>query len=123
TTSATCSGSIVDAVGFGAANFSETSPTPTLTNTTAAIRNGGGCTDTDNNSADFTVGAPNPHNSASDVLASSGPVNQPVVASCPTSLQVSLGSSGSANLSANDADGTVASAAITSSPVAGIFLQ
>ena len=119
----TCSGAIVDTVGFGAANFSESSPTPTLSNTTAALRAGSGCTDTDNNSADFTVGAPSPRNSSATAVACSGPVNQPVVASCPASLLVDLGSAGSANLSANDADGTVTSAAITSAPVAGISLS
>ena len=56
-------GSIVDFVGFGAANCSETTPTPTLSNTTAALRNGNGSIDTDNNLSDFTVGAPNPRNS------------------------------------------------------------
>ncbi|HWM22573.1 MAG TPA: ExeM/NucH family extracellular endonuclease [Ilumatobacteraceae bacterium] len=50
-----------DFVGYGAAaNDSETAPTPTLSNTTAAIRAAGGATDTDNNSADFSVGAPTP---------------------------------------------------------------
>jgi uncharacterized protein len=56
----------IDFVGFGtAANCSETTPTANLSNTTAALRAGNGCTDTDNNSTDFTVGAPNPRNSAS----------------------------------------------------------
>jgi uncharacterized protein len=56
----------IDFVGFGtAANCSETTPTANLSNTTAALRAGNGCSDTDNNSADFTVGAPNPRNSAS----------------------------------------------------------
>ncbi len=49
-----------DFVGYGAANDSETTATPLLSNTTAAIRSAGGATDTDNNSADFSVGAPNP---------------------------------------------------------------
>ena len=49
-----------DFVGYGAANDSETAPTPALSNTTAAIRAAGGATDTDNNSADFSVGAPTP---------------------------------------------------------------
>ncbi len=57
-------GSIVDFIGFGAANCSETNPTPALTNTTAAIRNGGGAIDTDNNFADFSNGLPNPRNSS-----------------------------------------------------------
>jgi predicted extracellular nuclease len=54
---------IADFVGYGtAANCSETSPTGTLSNTTSAIRAGDGAVDTDNNSADFTVGTPNPQN-------------------------------------------------------------
>ncbi|MDD5370755.1 MAG: lamin tail domain-containing protein, partial [Anaerolineaceae bacterium] len=57
-----CPTGVIDFVGFGAANCSETSPTPALSNTTAALRKDGGATDTDNNSADFTVGAPNPRN-------------------------------------------------------------
>jgi predicted extracellular nuclease len=55
----------VDFVGYGAAaNCSETAPTATLSNTTAALRGAEGCTETDNNSTDFAVGAPNPRNSA-----------------------------------------------------------
>ena len=57
--------SIQDLVGYGAANCSETSPTPTLTNPTAALRNNDGCVDTGDNSADFTVGTPTPRNTAS----------------------------------------------------------
>ncbi|HZS08970.1 MAG TPA: lamin tail domain-containing protein [Blastocatellia bacterium] len=59
------SATIVDFVGYDGANCFEGSPTPTLSNTTAALRNNSGCADTDNNLADFTVGAPNPRNSAS----------------------------------------------------------
>ncbi|MGB8635670.1 MAG: lamin tail domain-containing protein [Rhodanobacteraceae bacterium] len=57
--------SIQDFVGFGSANCSETSPVGSLSNTTAAIRNGSGCDDTGDNSADFTVAAPTPRNTAS----------------------------------------------------------
>lgn len=73
--SGTCpaGGALVDFVGFGGANCSETSPTPTLANTTAAIRNGGGCIETDDNSADFTVGTPTPRNSAAPVNPCTGP--------------------------------------------------
>ncbi|HET9635918.1 MAG TPA: DNA/RNA non-specific endonuclease [Gemmatimonadaceae bacterium] len=53
---------VADFVGFGTASYFEGAATPALTNTTAALRNGDGCTDTDNNGADFTVGAPNPRN-------------------------------------------------------------
>lgn len=51
---------VVDFFGYGTANCSETAPTAALSNTTAALRNGNGATDTDNNSADFTIGAPAP---------------------------------------------------------------
>ncbi len=57
---------VVDFVGYGTANEYEGSgATPALTNTTAALRAGNGCTDTDSNAADFTTGAPNPRNSSS----------------------------------------------------------
>ena len=61
--SGACPNGIVDFVGYGSANCSESnSPAPTLSNTTADFRNVSGCSDTDNNSADFKVGAPNPRN-------------------------------------------------------------
>jgi len=54
---------IADIVGYGtAATCFEGSPTGNLTNTTAAIRNGDGAVDTDNNAADFTISTPNPQN-------------------------------------------------------------
>jgi len=56
---------IVDKVGYGTANGYETSAAPALTNTTALLRVDGGCTDTDNNGADFAVGTPAPRNSTS----------------------------------------------------------
>ncbi|WP_336246688.1 lamin tail domain-containing protein [Streptomyces cupreus] len=55
-----------DFVGYGSSAGSyESAPTGTLSNTTAALRAGGGATDTDDNSADFTVTAPTPRNSSS----------------------------------------------------------
>jgi predicted extracellular nuclease len=51
---------LVDLVGYGSSLVAEGSPTPALSNTTAAIRNGGGTVDTDVNAADFTVGSPDP---------------------------------------------------------------
>ncbi|MDD5562657.1 MAG: lamin tail domain-containing protein [Thermoanaerobaculaceae bacterium] len=75
----TCPGSalgVVDFVGFGTtANCYEgAGPTATLSNTTAAIRAGAGCTDTNNNGADFATGAPTPRNTASPTnVCSSGP--------------------------------------------------
>lgn len=56
---------IVDLVGYGSANFFEgAAAAPTLSNSTAAFRLGGGCTDTDQNGADFTAAAPAPRSSA-----------------------------------------------------------
>ena len=56
---------IVDLVGFGNANFFEgAAAAPTLSNTTAAFRDDGGCQDDDQNGADFAALAPAPRNSA-----------------------------------------------------------
>ncbi len=57
---------VQDLIGYGStATCSETSFAPGLTNTTADLRASGGCTDTNNNSTDFSTGAPNPRNTAS----------------------------------------------------------
>lgn len=59
---------VIDLVGFGSSVcFEGAAATGVLSNTTAAFRNNNGCTDTDNNGADFTVGAPAPRNSSSAV--------------------------------------------------------
>ena len=58
--------SIVDLVGYGStASCFEGARAATLTATTALLRSGGGCNDTDNNSSDFIVGTPSPRNSSS----------------------------------------------------------
>src|SRR5581483_8098575 len=59
--------------GFGSGvSCSEGSAAPAPANTTALLRAANGCTDTDNNSSDFTVGTPNPRNSSSPVSSCSG---------------------------------------------------
>jgi DNA/RNA endonuclease G (NUC1) len=63
---------VVDFVGFGGANCSEGAPTATLSNSTAARRAANGCTDTDQNNADFTIGAPTPRNTANTVPSCGG---------------------------------------------------
>lgn len=61
---------LVDLVGFGGANFYEGSAAaPAPTNTTAALRKDAGCTDTDQNGADFATGAPLPRNTATAAAA------------------------------------------------------
>jgi predicted extracellular nuclease len=62
-----CPVGAVDLVGYGTTTncFEGAGPAPTLSNTTAALRSNGGCTDTDVNSADFGTSVPNPRNTAS----------------------------------------------------------
>jgi hypothetical protein len=61
--------SIVDFIGYGsAANCYETNYAPTLSNALGNIRANGGCTDTDNNSTDFSAITPNPRNSSSPLM-------------------------------------------------------
>jgi hypothetical protein len=69
------SSSIADLVGYGGAgtpNCFETTATGALTNTTAAVRKGNGCTDTDNNANDFVTIGPIPRNSSSPVNTCGG---------------------------------------------------
>nr|WP_238346092.1 Calx-beta domain-containing protein [Luteimonas saliphila] len=57
---------IVDLVGFGGANFFEGSgAAPTLNNASAAFRADNGCSDSDDNAADFASAAPAPRNASS----------------------------------------------------------
>ncbi len=60
-----------DYVGFGttASNFEGAGPTPAPSNTTAVLRAGNGCSDTDNNNIDFAAGAVNPRNNATTLAA------------------------------------------------------
>jgi uncharacterized protein len=68
-----------DFVGYGitanTANgcFEGTGGTGAPSNTTAALRNGGGCIDTNANNVDFTVTAPAPRNSATTASVCSCP--------------------------------------------------
>lgn len=59
---ADATGNTIDLVGYGAASKFEGSATGALSNDTSASRNAAGA-DTDDNSADFTVGTPSPTNS------------------------------------------------------------
>jgi hypothetical protein len=82
TTALTCGASVgscsadaavVDLVGYGSAtDYEGAAAAPALSNTTAAVRAGGGCTETDGNSTDFAAAAPTPHNSASAAAPCSG---------------------------------------------------
>lgn len=70
-TAASCSPAqlalVEDLVGYGNANWAETSPTATLSPRTASVRAGAGCTDTDRNGADLAAAAPAPRTSKTPV--------------------------------------------------------
>ncbi|MEV0237808.1 ExeM/NucH family extracellular endonuclease [Nonomuraea sp. NPDC050786] len=75
---------LADLVGYGTANFSETSPAPALTNTTGAFRKSGGCADTDDNAADFETAAPAPRNGATAPVPCGGGDPSPTPSPTPT---------------------------------------
>jgi len=77
------SASVVDFVGYDGANCAETTATPALTNTTAAIRKNAGCTETDSNVADFATGAPTPRNTSSTFHFCTGDNAPAVTATSP----------------------------------------
>ncbi|HEX5949726.1 MAG TPA: lamin tail domain-containing protein [Actinomycetota bacterium] len=104
---------IVDLVGWDGANFFEGSPAPATTNTTAAIRNGGGCVETDDNAADFVAGFPMPRNTAWPLSPCSAG-NEPVVTSCGSPLPVIQGVGATREVTAADVDGTVVDIVISS---------
>jgi hypothetical protein len=74
-TAGSCAGTALleDLVGYGSASdYEGTAAAPALSSTTAALRQGNGCTDTDANAADFTAVAPTPRNGSSPSAACSG---------------------------------------------------
>lgn len=81
----TTDASVQDLVGFGSASncFEGSGPTGTLSNTTAALRADGGCTDTNSNAADFTVGTPTPRNTASPTQTCSGTPSITITSASP----------------------------------------
>lgn len=76
-TSCPAGATVVDSLGYGttADCFEGAAPTGNLSATSAALRASNGCTETDNNSTDFTVAAPNPRNSASPAIVCGAPTN------------------------------------------------
>ncbi len=111
-------GAVLDFVGYGtsATNpcFEGSGAAPGLSNTTAALRNGDGSVDTNNNNADFVAGAPNPRN------GSSAPPPPPVPAVALTIAQIQ----GSAAVSSRDGERVVTEGIVTARKFNnGFFLQ
>jgi uncharacterized protein len=100
------------------------SPAALLGNTTAHLRAANGCTDTDNNAADFAAGTPAPRRSTSplNVCGGGGTVNQPIVPICPDAAAAS-GSASSFTVRATDADSRVNAVAAVGSLPAGFSLS
>ena len=115
--------SMVEIVGFGNANVSETAPAPSPSATTSILRKGAGCIDTDNNALDFQTGPVAPRRMSSEFAScDNGPVAAPIVLNCPANLPAQRGSAAAAILQASDKDSIVDRAAIVSGAVAGISL-
>ena len=70
---------VVDFIGYGVtANcFEGAGFAPAPSNTTADLRAGGGCIDTDNNASNFATGTPTPRNSATPLNACIAPTPTP----------------------------------------------
>jgi hypothetical protein len=83
-------GSIADLVGYGsAADHEGAAAAPSVSSTTAALRAGGGCTDSDSNADDFTADPPTPRNSSSPSNScGSGPPSGGVSASATVDVDV-----------------------------------
>jgi hypothetical protein len=65
---------VEELVGYGSASdYEGAGAAPALTSTTAAVRQGGGCTDSDANAADFATAAPVPRNGTVAAASCSGP--------------------------------------------------
>ncbi|HEY1718696.1 MAG TPA: immunoglobulin domain-containing protein [Verrucomicrobiae bacterium] len=97
---------IVDFVGFGATanGFEGSGPTPAPSNTTSVQRNNSGCTDTDNNTNDFTAGSPDPRNSAT-TTHSCAVITPPVISGIlPSSLATNAGNNASFTVTLSQGD-------------------
>ncbi len=83
---------IIDFVGFGnAGTYEGSGATPTPSATLSAQRANEGCLDSDNNAADFVVGAPNPRNSASQTHSCGAAIPPVISGVSPTSATVNAG--------------------------------
>jgi MYXO-CTERM domain-containing protein len=98
---------IVDLVGYGTGSQFEGSGQITgLSNTVAAIRKGGGCTETDDNASDFEVGAPAPKNTT----ATFSPCNAPVDAGSGGTAGSDAGAGGSSGAAGSATGGNAGAA-------------
>lgn len=83
--------SIADLIGYGSAtDYEGSGAAPAIDNTTAEVRGGDGCTDTDANATDFTAAAASPRNSASAVTTCGGSPPPPGGVSAGATVEVDI---------------------------------
>jgi Lamin Tail Domain len=76
--SCAAAGNVEDLVGYGSAtDYEGAAAAPVLSSSTAAVRAGAGCTDTDSSADDFAAAAPTPRNTSSPAAGCSGASNPP----------------------------------------------
>jgi hypothetical protein len=86
-----CSGLAEDLVGYGgASDYEGSGAAPGPSATTALARARGGCTDTEDNAADFATAAPAPQNSSSPASACSAPPPPPNGATASAGVDVDV---------------------------------
>jgi hypothetical protein len=113
-------GGVLDFVGYGSsANcFEGSGPTPTLSNTTAANRADAGCTDTDDNAADFSAitafRADGPRNTASPLTPCDGEPPTGPQLTCPAGMRTVETYATEGDLAASVAAGEITDLQITS---------
>jgi uncharacterized protein len=115
---------IIDLLGYGTANFAEGAASIAATSTTSLFRAANGCTDSDNNNADFARATPAPRNTASplNLCGGGGGGNAPILPSCPAQVAVA-GTASSFTVSAKDADSRVTAVSVVGSLPAGVTLD
>jgi Lamin Tail Domain len=78
-----------DFIGYGSAtDYEGSGPAPALNGTTAAVRAGAGCTDTNVSSVDFTAAAPTPRNSSAPAASCGGIPSTSVSATAAVDVDV-----------------------------------
>ncbi|WP_206598864.1 lamin tail domain-containing protein, partial [Xanthomonas translucens] len=122
--SGACPAGNVDFVGYGSsASCAEGSaPSTAPSNTLAVLRGSGGCSDSDNNNADFVTAAPTPRNSAAAANLCGGG-NQPVVSNDDFNLVPIHNIQGSGARSPLVGQIVATSGIVTARRSAGFFLQ
>jgi hypothetical protein len=104
-----------DLIGYGSAtDFEGAAPADALSSTTAAVRGGNGCTDTDSNAADFTAATPAPHNSSTAAAVCGG---SPAATSQSASVTVDVQSVISLTLEHSSLSFGSVTAGVTPAPV------